>query len=79
VNAEPLAEPTTRLTLIGSPTIATLWIPQDITLQELRVECFFPTDDETASVLRAQSAEANPGRRTPERLALLSRRTQATS
>jgi transcriptional regulator with XRE-family HTH domain len=33
-------------------TIATLGIPQDITLQELRIECFFPMDDETASILR---------------------------
>jgi transcriptional regulator with XRE-family HTH domain len=33
-------------------TIATLGTPQDITLQELRVECFFPMDDETAGVLR---------------------------
>jgi hypothetical protein len=33
-------------------TIATLGIPQDITLQELRVECFFPMDNETASVMR---------------------------
>ena len=33
-------------------TIATLGIPQDITLQELRIECFFPMDDETAGVLR---------------------------
>jgi len=33
-------------------TIATLGVPQDITLQELRVECFFPMDDETAGVLR---------------------------
>ena len=31
-------------------TIATLGIPLDITLQELRVECFFPMDDATASV-----------------------------
>jgi transcriptional regulator with XRE-family HTH domain len=38
-------------------TIATLGIPQDITLQELRVECFFPIDDETASILRRWSAE----------------------
>jgi hypothetical protein len=29
-----------------------LGIPQDITLQELRIECFFPMDDETASILR---------------------------
>jgi len=39
-------------------TIATLGIPQDITLQELRIECFFPMDDETASILRAWSAES---------------------
>jgi transcriptional regulator with XRE-family HTH domain len=34
-------------------TIATLGTPQDITLQELRVECFFPMDDATAGILRA--------------------------
>jgi len=28
-------------------TIATLGTPQDITLQELRVECFYPADDAT--------------------------------
>ncbi len=33
-------------------TIATLGTPQDITVQELRVECFFPMDDETAKTLR---------------------------
>jgi transcriptional regulator with XRE-family HTH domain len=33
-------------------TIATLGIPQDITLQELRVECFFPMDEQTAAVMR---------------------------
>jgi hypothetical protein len=38
-------------------TIATLGTPQDITLQELRVECFFPMDDETAGIMRAWSAE----------------------
>jgi transcriptional regulator with XRE-family HTH domain len=31
-------------------TIATLGTPQDITLQELRIECFFPADDATAKV-----------------------------
>jgi transcriptional regulator with XRE-family HTH domain len=36
-------------------TIATLGIPQDITLQELRVESFFPMDDETAGILRGWS------------------------
>jgi hypothetical protein len=29
-------------------TVTTLGTPQDITLQELRVECFFPADAETA-------------------------------
>jgi transcriptional regulator with XRE-family HTH domain len=33
-------------------TIATLGTPQDITLQELRVECFFPMDGATAGILR---------------------------
>jgi transcriptional regulator with XRE-family HTH domain len=39
-------------------TIATLGTPQDITLQELRVECFFPMDDETAGILRGWLAES---------------------
>jgi transcriptional regulator with XRE-family HTH domain len=38
-------------------TIATLGTPQDITLQELRVECFFPMDDETAHALRSWSED----------------------
>jgi transcriptional regulator with XRE-family HTH domain len=33
-------------------TIATLGTPQDITLQELRIESFFPMDHETATILR---------------------------
>ena len=33
-------------------TIATLGTPQDITLQELRIESFFPMDDATAGILR---------------------------
>ena len=33
-------------------TIATLGTPQDITLQELRIECFFPMDDSTAKLLQ---------------------------
>ena len=32
--------------------IATLGTPQDITLQELRIESFFPMDDETRAVFR---------------------------
>jgi transcriptional regulator with XRE-family HTH domain len=38
-------------------TIATLGTPQDITVQELRIECFFPMDDKTADVLRGWSTE----------------------
>ena len=34
-------------------TIATLGTPQDITLQELRIECFFPLDEATARLLRS--------------------------
>lgn len=33
-------------------TIATLGTPQDITLQELRIEAFFPIDDETRAAFR---------------------------
>ena len=33
-------------------TIATLGTPQDVTLQELRVECFFPADEATEDVAR---------------------------
>jgi transcriptional regulator with XRE-family HTH domain len=32
-------------------TIATLGTPRDVTLQEVRVECFFPMDDATARLL----------------------------
>jgi transcriptional regulator with XRE-family HTH domain len=34
-------------------TIATLGTPQDVTLQELRIESFFPMNDNTAATLRA--------------------------
>jgi len=39
-------------------TIATLGTPQDITLQELRIECFFPMDEETAAMFRRWKDEA---------------------
>jgi hypothetical protein len=39
-------------------TIATLGTPRDITLQELRIECFFPMDQPTADVLRAWAGKA---------------------
>ena len=34
-------------------TIATLGTPQDITLQELRIECFFAMDEGTAEIFRS--------------------------
>jgi hypothetical protein len=37
-------------------TIATLGTPQDITVQELRIESFFPMDHATAAVLRGWAA-----------------------
>jgi hypothetical protein len=39
-------------------TIATLGTPQDITLQELQIESFFPMDEETASILRGWAMPA---------------------
>ena len=41
-------------------TIATLGTPQDVTVQEIRIECFFPMDGETERILRgwAESAPA---------------------
>jgi transcriptional regulator with XRE-family HTH domain len=39
-------------------TIATLGTPQDILLQELRIECFFPMDRATEAVLRGWAAQA---------------------
>ncbi len=46
-------------------TIATLGTPQDVTAQELRVESFFPMDDEAARVLRAWASKRKP-RQSPE-------------
>lgn len=34
-------------------TLATLGTPRDVTLQEIRVECFFPMDEATDTVFRA--------------------------
>jgi MmyB-like transcription regulator ligand binding domain len=42
-------------------TIATLGTPQDITLQELRIESFFPMDNETRDAFRKWTA---PGKKT---------------
>ena len=41
-----------RTTIRLFTTIATLGTPQDITLQELRIESFFPMDEETRQVFR---------------------------
>jgi transcriptional regulator with XRE-family HTH domain len=35
-------------------TIATFGTPQDVTLQELRIECFFPADDVTRSAITSE-------------------------
>ena len=44
-------------------TIATLGTPRDVTLQELRVESFFPMDDETRGVFcRWATSSASPAR-----------------
>jgi MmyB-like transcription regulator ligand binding domain len=40
-------------------TIATLGTPQDVTLQELRIECFFPMNDDTAAILRAWASRTS--------------------
>lgn len=39
-------------------TIATLGTPQDVTVQELRIECFFPADAATAQVFKDWAAHA---------------------
>ena len=43
-------------------TIATLGTPQDVTAQELRVESFFPMDDETEKILRTWASKKGPRR-----------------
>jgi hypothetical protein len=43
-------------------TLTTLGTPQDITLQELRIECFFPMNDATARRFRSWSAKAKSPR-----------------
>jgi hypothetical protein len=37
-------------------TIATLGTPQDVTVQELRIECFFPADAATSQVFKDWAA-----------------------
>ncbi len=40
-------------------TIATLGTPQDVTLQEIRIECFFPADEQTAQTFRTWAAASD--------------------
>jgi transcriptional regulator with XRE-family HTH domain len=44
-------------------TIATLGTPQDVTVQELRIECFFPADETTSQVFKdwATQSPREPG------------------
>jgi len=37
-------------------TIATLGTPRDVTAQEIRIECFFPADPQTADIFRRWAA-----------------------
>jgi len=47
-------------------TVTTLGTPQDITLQEIRIECFFPLDKESERQLRElEDGEARPGTGSP--------------
>jgi transcriptional regulator with XRE-family HTH domain len=39
-------------------TIATLGTPQDVTVQELRIECFFPADEATSQIFTDWAAHA---------------------
>jgi hypothetical protein len=39
---------------------ATLGTPRDVTLEELRIECFFPMDDATEKLLRGWAGTAKP-------------------
>jgi transcriptional regulator with XRE-family HTH domain len=39
-------------------TIATLGTPQDVTLQEVRIECFFPADDRSDALFKSLAAKS---------------------
>ena len=41
-------------------TITTLGTPRDVTLQEIRIECFFPVDDATARTFQDWAAAGRP-------------------
>jgi hypothetical protein len=52
-----------RTTLQLFTTIATLGTPQDITVQELRIESFFPMDAATRAVFQQWADAAKTARR----------------
>ncbi|MNN52750.1 hypothetical protein D3C81_1674660 [compost metagenome] len=41
-------------------TLTTLGIPQDVTLEELRIECFFPADEATRAVFESLAGTPAP-------------------
>jgi len=41
-------------------TLTSLGVPYDITLQELRVECFFPADADSEALMRRLACDADP-------------------
>lgn len=41
-------------------TVTTLGTPRDVTLQEIRLECFFPADEETTELARALASGVSP-------------------
>ncbi|MCA3184730.1 MULTISPECIES: helix-turn-helix transcriptional regulator [unclassified Cupriavidus] len=43
-------------------TLTTLGNPQDVTLQELRIECFYPADDDTRALFEALATTPVPGK-----------------
>lgn len=45
-------------TLSVFTTIATLGTPQDVTLQEVRIECFFPADERSDALFRGLAADS---------------------
>jgi transcriptional regulator with XRE-family HTH domain len=56
-----------RTTLRLFTTLATLGTPQDITLQELRIESFFPMDEETREIFRKWVANEKHARTSRKR------------
>ena len=49
------------LDLVSTVTLATLGVAHDITLQEVRIECFFPADDSTARLFQRWAVDEGAG------------------